>query len=367
MTDEVKNINILTKKPAPMEEVYGCFYSPKKSLSYGRSNIFSVGSRSIGKSTGWSIELLERYAKTGSGWVYVRRTKDELLETANSWFDNAYDILTDFWHPVPKITYQGGVYYTDKKEICGYGIGLSVGDKKKSSKLCVGEASWIVYDEFLPRNGRYLGGRGSLEEVDDISSLYQTIDRRKGQAFGLGTKVIYLGNAYSYYNPFFIHYGIDRLLRTDTKYLAPKDKIWMVEQTKETEATKLIQQSIGYQMSTESTRLSAYENVLQGNGGAFVKKITKPMEKLFAIDYDGVRYSVNFVPSMGCMYVRQDRGSAPFIVSATTDDHRPNYILIQRMSYHPATIQLKTSFDRGDVFFEDGKSQYMLINYMMYN
>lgn len=363
---EDKNVNILTKKPAPMEEVYGIFYNPRKALSYGRSNIFSVGSRSIGKSTGWAIELLDRYSKTGDGWIYTRRTKDELLETAETWFDNAFEILTDFWHPVPHIHYKGGIFYTDDNKVAGHAIGLSVCDKKKSSKLVVGNCSWIVYDEFLPRDGKYLGGRSSMKEVDDISSLYQTVDRKKGQAFGLGTKVIYLGNAYSYYNPFFIHYGIDKMLRTDTKYLAPKNAIWMVEQTKETEATAQIKQSIGYQMSTEATRLSAYENVLGGTGGDFVKKIIKPMEVMFTIDYEGVSYGVFFVPSMGCLYIKQYKGPSPFTISATTDDHRPNYILIQRASYNPATAQLKTEFDRGNVFFADGKSQYMLLNYMLY-
>lgn len=364
---EEKNININLNKPAPMREIYGKFYSPEKALSFGRSNIFSVGSRSIGKSTGQAIYLLERYAKTGNGFVYVRRTKDELLETAAGQFNNAYDILKSYNHEVPAIEYKGGKFLTEKGETAGYAIGLSVCDKKKSSPLTIGECSYIVYDEFLPRNGSYLGGRGSMEEVDAIASLYQSIDRRPGQSYGLGTKVIYLGNAYSFYNPFFIHYGIDKMLRTDTKYLAPKGKIQMVEQTKETEATKDIQKSVGYQMSTESTRLSAYENNLQGSAGNFIKKIKRPMEKMFAIEYEGERYSINMIDSMGILYIKRDNGPAPFIISATTEDHKPNYLLINRYSYHPATLELKSCFERGAVFFEDGKCQYMLLNYLMYS
>lgn len=359
-------VNINKGAKAPLSEVYGKFYSPEKALSYGRSNIFSVGSRSIGKSTGWAIWLLNRYMTTGNGWIYVRRTKDELQETATGWFKNAYDILKFYNYNPPDINYRGGTFYADKNP-AGYAIGLSVADKKKSSPLVVGDSAHIIYDEFLPRNGVYLGGQGSMEEVDAIASLFQTVDRRVGKAYNVGTAISYLGNAYSYFNPFFIHYKIDTMLRTDTKYLAPKGKIWIVEQTKETEATKEIQASIGYQMSTESTRLSAYENVLAGNGGEFIKKIQSPMECLFAIEYEHVRYGVFFVPSMGCMYIKRSGSPAPFVISATTEDHRPNYILIQRASYNPATIQLKECFNRGDVYFADGKAQYMLLNYMLYN
>lgn len=359
-------ININRGAKAPLSEVYGKFYSPEKILSYGRPNLFSVGSRSIGKSTGWAIYLLHRYMTTGSGWIYVRRTKDELQETAPGWFQNAHDILKFYNYTPPDVVYRGGTFYADKKP-AGYAIGLSVADKKKSSPLVIGDAAHIVYDEFLPRNGIYLGGQGSMEEVDAIASLFQTVDRRVGKAYDIGTRISYLGNAYSYFNPFFIHYKIDTMLRTDTKYLAPKDKIWIVEQTKQTEATKEIQKSIGYQMSTESTQLSAYENVLNGNSGEFIKKIQKPMECLFAIEYEHVRYGVFFVPSMGCMYIKRSGSPAPFVISATTEDHRPNYILIQKASYNPATMQLKECFTRGDVFFSDGKAQYMLLNYMLYN
>ena len=140
----------------------------------------------------------------------------------------------------------------------------------------------------------------------------------------------------------------------------------MVEQTKETEATKDIQNSVGYQMSTEATRLSAYENNLKGAAGNFIKKIKRPMEKMFAIEYEGERYSINMIDSMGILYIKRDNGPAPFIISATTEDHKPNYLLINRYSYHPATIELKSCFERVAVFFEDGKCQYMLLNYLMY-
>lgn len=358
------NINVGAK--APLSEIYGDFYSPEKVLSYNRPNIFSVGSRSIGKSTGWGIKLLLNYMNHGNGWIYIRRTKDELMETAPGWFTNPYNILKFYNYNPPEVYYKGGTFYADKAP-CGYAIGLSVGDKKKSSPLVIGDYATMVYDEFLPRNGLYLGGRGSMEEVDAMASLYQTVDRKIGKAYGVGTTVIYLGNAYSYFNPFFIHYKIDTMLRSDTKYLAPKDKIWVVEQTKETAATKKIQESVGYQMSTEATRLSAYENVLGGNSGEFIKKIDKPMEILFAIEYEGTRYGVFFVPSMGCMYIKRSGSPAPFVVSATTDDHRPNYILIQRANYNPATLQLKECFNRGDVYFAGGKEQYMLLNYMLYS
>lgn len=344
-------------------EIFNKFYSPRRILSYGRPIMFSIGSRSIGKSTGWACFILSEFLDYGKQWMYIRRTVDEMQETARTWFDNAAQILAAHGYDVPPISYKGGVYKVGDA-VAGYAAGLSIVDKLKSSNFS--GVFYIVYDEFLPRNGIYLGGAGSMREVDDIASIFQTIDRGIGKAARNETSVIFLGNAYSFFNPFFIHYGIDKLLRTDTKYLAPKGEIYVVEQTKATEATADIEKSVGYKMSTEATKLSAYANKMTDTGGVFVKKITAPMQCVFNISWQGDIYGVYMVPRDGVMYVSTRPGVSDITIAATTGDHRPNYLLLTHPQKFDGTGELLRLYDMGLVYFSDAKAAYMLANYAMY-
>lgn len=356
--------NINKKTRATPAEVFGDFYSPEKALSYGRPLILSVGSRSIGKSTGTAIKILMEYIDHKKRWCYVRRDRDELGLTASTWFDNAFQILRDYnWDP-PEVHLEKQVYYDQDKNPIGYAIPLGLQHKYKS--IGYRDVWWEVYDEFLPMNGRYLGGAGSKLEVEALNSLYQTLDRGIGKAFRNEVKIICLGNAYSYYNPIFVNYGVDKYLRTDTKYLAPKNELWVVEQTRETKATAKIRESYAYRLSTESTRDQMYNNMMTGRGGTFVQKIDAPMHGMFNIIYEGVTYGIYLVPSKGKIYVSEKPCTSNINICATTDDHRPNYLMIQRYSCFGGTIELKNAFERGDVLFSSGKSQYMLFNFMLY-
>lgn len=358
-------VNINKNVRATRKEVFGDFYSPEKILSYNRPLCISVGSRSIGKSTGVALQLMMDYIDYGRRWCYVRRDADETGLTASSWFDNSYEILKSYnWDP-PEVHLEKQVYYDGDKKPLGYAIPLSLQHKYKS--ITYQNVWWEVYDEFLPMNGRYLGGAGSKKEVECLNSLYQTLDRGIGKAFRNEVRIICIGNAYNYYNPIFVNYHVDRYLRTDTRYLAPKDELWVVEQTRETEATKKIKDSFAYKLSSEQTRQQMYDNMLTGNSGSFIQKVTDPMHISFNIIYEGERYGVYIVPKKGKLYISQKPGQSNINICATTDDHRPNYLMINRYSCFPGTLEAKNAFERGDVLFDSGKSQYMFYNFMLYN
>lgn len=349
----------------PLNKIFGIFYSPEKIISYGRVLNFSVGSRSIGKSTGWAILLLYEYLKNGKQWIYVRRTDDELQLTAKSWFDNAQGILRQHGYQFDDIIYKGGAYMMGD-EICGYAVPLSLEHKYKSTNFS--KVKWIVYDEFLPRNGMlYLGGRGSMVEVESMVSLYQTVDRGIGSAFRNETRIVFMGNAYSFYNPFFINYGIDKYLRADTKYLAPKDAMYVVEMTRETEATKQIKESNGFKISTAKTKTEAYANEMSGTKSPFIKRYNGVKKSLFNVRYEGQTYGIYYLPGDGHIYVSSHSGTAPVTIAATCEDHTPDYYMIQRWSGFQGTIVLRQAFEMGRVMFENGRCQNFLVNYMMYS
>lgn len=358
------------KHTHPTKDIYGEFYSPVKALSYNKPLVFSIGSRSIGKSTGWAIHLLKEFKSKGRQWIYCRRTKDELQLTAPNYFDNALEIMKGYGIDIQSVEYKGGEYFVDG-ELAGFAIPLSLQQKYKSSNY---SGVWyILYDEFMiaPGSGaRYIGGRqASSAEVDAMSSLFQTVDRGVGRAARNECRCVFLGNAGTFFNPFFVAYGIDRKLRPDTKYLAPKDAIYVVELTRETAATAQIKNSIGYAMSTEKTRDYAYENKYADlRDDAFI--CSKPEGRRMPVCnlvYEGNTYGVFSYPNAGVLYICHDVADGRRDICLTNADHRPNYLLIANWHGHPITNQIKQMYDLGCVKFSDAKCKLVLDFYLKYD
>lgn len=350
--------------------IYGKFYNPTKLLSYGRVLNFSQGSRSIGKSTGFAIMLLIDFIKNGHMWIYTRRTEDETQLTAPTYFDNAVDILNANGYNIA-VKYNGGRYYCNDK-LAGYAIPLSLQQKYKSSNYST--VWWILYDEFMRMPGgaaNYLGGKtNSMAEVEAMTSLYQTVDRGIGRAFRNETRIIFVGNAGSFFNPFYINYGIDRLLRPDTKYLAPKNEIYVVELTGETEATAEIKASYGYQMSTEKTKAYAYDNKFADLLGGDLFILNKPKgrrDPLCNLIYEGETYGVYMYEREGYLYISHEAIPGRVELSLTTEDHKPNYLLMHNWRGHPITQTIKVMYDKGALRFADHKCKMVIDFYLKYD
>lgn len=351
------------------KDVYGKFYNPTRLLSYGRPLNFTIGSRSIGKSTGWAIKLIKDFMEKGRMFIYVRRTQDETQLTAPGYFDNAVDILRGFGYDIKDFYYQGEKYYLNG-ELCGFAIPLSLQQKYKSANYS--RVFYILYDEFMvmPGGSRYLGGATNASfEVEAMTSLYQTVDRGIGRAFRNETIIIFVGNAGTFFNPFFINYGVDRFLRPDTKYLAPKGQIYVLEMTTETEATKDIKQSNGYLMSSEKTKAYAYDNAFADlSGDAFIVKDPKgSRNRLCNLSYEGHKYGVYMYPEAGYLYINHREADGLQTIALTTDDHRPNYLMIKSWHGHPVTNLIKQMYDLGSIRFSDYKCKLVIDFYLRYD
>ena len=96
------------------EAIFGKFYSPTKALSYHRPWILSIGTRSIGKSTGWLIKAIGNWCETGQKFIYVRRTDDEIKITAKTACNNAVDILHQNGYNICSIEARNGGFYAKR-------------------------------------------------------------------------------------------------------------------------------------------------------------------------------------------------------------------------------------------------------------
>lgn len=247
----------------------GRFWSLKKMLTYNKPFCVVTSSRSIGKSTNIACFLIFDYLVNGYKWIYLRRTRDEMMETCHDYFSNAIKLINENTQfKILEITYKAGDYFIkldgdEKPRHCGYAMGLSLESKYKSKPF--DNVGTILYDEFLPKDrNKYLG---SIEKDPDkepklLNSLYASVDREIGKAFKSSTRIILSGNTETIYNPFFIAWGIAPYLFKDekAKIINPKDRPWVLQRVKQVEATKDFENTLLYAISTDSDKRYNFEN-----------------------------------------------------------------------------------------------------------
>lgn len=349
--------------------LYGEFYSPERAVSYGRPWIFSVGSRGIGKSTGWAIYILKRFLDHGEHMIYVRRTEDELMKTCRGWFGNAASILSSIYTGL-KVIYDKERYFVEweghKKEEFGRALPLSLEHKYKSENFS--DVFWIVYDEFMPKNrSGFLGSEKERDrEYTAAHSLYVTVDRGIGRPFRNETHMIFIGNNFTYYNPIYTSLGIDKYLTSDAKYIAPKGTLWVVEQTGEVEATKGYKQSYGYGLANEALRGYNYANMSLAESGetSFVEKIEAPMTGLGNYSYMGRQYGVSYVRGKGVLYVSTRPIPGMITYSLTTEDHRIDWWMAQTYRESALLVSLRDMLAKGCVRFQTRRAMQDLFDYL---
>ena len=341
------------------------WFSMTPIMSRGRHLNIITGKRSTGKSTGAALYILMDYLKTGKGWIYSRRTKDETDLTCSSWFDNAVDILRAEGVDV-SVEYRGGHYYVNGED-AGRAIPLSLQQKSKGDNLSA--YNWIIYDEFISFDRRYLGGRDNpLFEYQALMSLYQTADRDVGQSHRNEVKIVALGNSDSFYNPIYMATGIDKYLTLDTHFLAPKGEEWCVEQLRPEDAPEAedYKNSVSYKLSDERTKNYAYENIAkEQEANEFIEKHTEPMESICNLLYDGVRMGVHFSWRDGIMYVDNNETNKK-TYALTTSDHRPAYWLATGVGSVEEIKELRVLYTQGRVRFANTRVKFCIDNYLHY-
>ena len=179
------------------------YYNYDKLYSYNGIYNFAVGGRGIGKTYGAQKKTIKAALEKGEQFMYVRRYKDELKLSRDTYFDAVavefpeWDFRTQglFAHAAPASTRD------DKKrpwQVIGYFVALSQQQQIKS--VAFPKVHTIIYDEFIIEKGsiHYISN-----EAISFQNLYSTVDRYQGRV-----RVLFLANSVSMDNPYFIHYKI---------------------------------------------------------------------------------------------------------------------------------------------------------------
>lgn len=353
----------------------GKFWSIQKLLTFNKPFMIVTSSRSIGKSTNIACFVILDFLKNGKKWIYLRRTKDEMLETCKDYFNNAITLInenTEF--KIKEIEYKAGDYFItmqgdEETPIhCGYAMGLSLESKYKSKPF--DNVGTIIYDEFLPKDkNKYLG---SLEKDPDkeprlFNSLYGSVDREIGRAFKSATRVILSGNTETIYNPFFISWGITPYLFKDgkAKIINPKSRAWVFQRVQGVDATKDFKTSLLYEMSGDSDRRYNFENDGADDfSDKWIELPPKGSRHMLFVKLEKTVYQV--LQNRSDFYILKFKGQ-PYdrVISLDFSSFAlEDFSLIKRWNSNMELQITHEAFLRGALFFDNGDTRRVFTNYL---
>lgn len=343
------------------------WYTPNQQMTYNRIFNFTVGIRGGGKTMNSLIYAIEQYKKKGREFIYLRRRQVHLDDACNG-AKGSGDLFADIRskgyfaeHDLKVVADKSGGYnfYFDGK-VMGYGKALSTSSGRRSTSKP--NVHLIIYDEFLiddsvGTNERYLN-HGN--EMFVFSNFYETIAR------GRDIPVIFIGNAFSMVNPYFLELGI-RIQEVENNKIY-KGKTWTVlfwkdeEFLAEREKTQFFQATKGSKFSEH-----AFGNTFYLDRKDFIKKRPKDTEHQFSLVYLGKTYGVWVDWENGKYYVSSKGAntSREKTISMSLADNKPNNVSIRRYRNLPFMKAFRMAADNNSVYF-DTQECYNMMNEVVY-
>jgi hypothetical protein len=343
------------------------WYTPNRQLTYNRIWNFAVGVRGGGKTFNSLKHAIEKFLKDGSEFIYLRRRVVDLDDSCSG-SKGSGDLFADIRakgyfsdHELKVSSDKAGGYnfYCDGK-IMGYGKALSTSASRRSSSKP--NVKRIIFDEFLIDNTsgstqRYLN---SGDEFFMFTNFYETIAR------GRDIPVIFIGNAFSMVNPYFLSLNIRIKDVEDNKIY--KGTSWTVvfwkdkEFIEEREKTQFFQSVKGTKMHDH-----AFGNTFYLDRNDFIKKRPKDSEHQFSLVYLGKTYGVwvdwdkgeYFVSSKGANTSRDKT------ISMSLEDNKPNNVNIRRYRNLPFMKAFRMAADNNSIYY-DSQEGYNMMNEVIY-
>lgn len=188
------------------------WYSPNRLLSHNAFINFVMSPRGNGKSYSAKKLIIKNYLKDGSQAVYVRRTKVEIDEVKDTYWN---DIGEEF--PNLDFKVEGYIGYINGDEVVHF-IPLSTSTNKKSASYP--KVKWIIFDEYIITKTTY--NRYLKNEMTLLLDLIETVGRARN------IRVLLMANSVSFVNPLFSFFDI--VPKEGQRFSKYKDGLICVEQ-----------------------------------------------------------------------------------------------------------------------------------------
>lgn len=336
------------------------YYTCKQALSYNTPFIFTLGNRGIGKTFANASRVANMFIKSRRKFIYMRRYDDDLKKTAPSFFDSIAKKYTDHSYDMSGNGKSGSVYYIDDLP-AGICVALSCATKYKSAAF--DDYDTIFFDEFLPEDSKYLPN-----EVGLALNFYQSVARGFNKPIREDVRFIFAANNVTLNNPYFRELKIRDVLQLDAKYTVDPDRAWVVEMTNnEAIAEEIAKTPFGKMIAKTKYGEYALKGQYLLDDATFIQKPSGESKYYCTLSWKGKNYGVYEYTNQGLFYVTRKANMAyPVKFSLTTDDHKPNYIMLYRNNYNPVFHFLKYAYDNALLRFDSDDSKFMFIEFMSY-
>ena len=178
------------------------YYSFNKILSYNAVFNFIIGARGLGKTYGAKKFVIQRAIRTGEQFIYLRRYATELAGKDTFFADIAHEFPNYDFRVNGRAAEMATSKDRGKKKrawvTIGYFAQLSNAQTQKS--VAYPRVTTIIFDEFILEKG-FL--HYAPNEAKALMDFYSTVDRWKDK-----TRVLFLANAVSLTNPYFLEWDI---------------------------------------------------------------------------------------------------------------------------------------------------------------
>lgn len=335
------------------------FYNGKRVLSFGTPFIFSLGNRSIGKTFYWTTRCIKKYLKSGEQFIYVRRYDNDLKRVAPSFFENVSFKFPDVSLGVEGSGRSGTEYYINDG-LAGVTMALSAANKYKS--VAMPYVTTILFDEFINEDNDYLGN-----EVGNAFSLYQTIARGGGAVLRQDVKFVFLGNAVSLNNPYFIELGIREKIDGTKNYYVDDDRGWVVEiSNNEQIAEEIANTPFGKMIAKTRYGDYALKNQFYLDSEQFICQMTGELNYVCTLDGDGGRQYglyLNEVEDLLWVSPKVDPNcKVRFAISEGA--HNDGTILVRDSGASRIYMTMKYAYDYAKLRFETPDCRFVILEYM---
>ena len=359
-----------------LDEICGDFYNPKRLLSYHKPLNFLQTSRSVGKTTIWATICFLNYWKKGKRFWYMRRTDDETVLGARSFFEDTLPLLKmhypDEFKDYDEIFYNGGKFYCTRiqdgepiKECFGQVMPLSMVYKRKS--VIQANANLIILDEFVAADPKeYLGTADTLtDEAKRLTNFYTTTDRGIGKAFKNETTIVCLGNSTTLFNPMFVYFDCVKYIQSDSRFICPKRHIWAIERLDKVKATEEIESSFGYMMSSNDEQQKMYHNNTNEWVGTYVMpEKPKKAECICNIIFSGKTLGIWHSQYMMLWWIgNPDNSRQTYALDIDGHEMSDKELCYALNDFHMSDI-IKRAYARGRLYFKNYAINKLILSYL---
>lgn len=330
--------------------IMGLYWDIKRTLSYNALFNFIIGSRGAGKTYGalkYCVEkFIEHRDKGRKPWqfLYVRRLSTELEKLTKMRGGRLFNaVQAEF--PDNVLSAESNILKCDG-EVCGYSQPLSTASILKSDSFP--HVKMIVFDEFIIDN------RGTYhylkDEVTKFLDLYETVARNRDVI------CMFLSNAVSVTNPYFDFFHLDKPMNGDIQRFGTAKDI-LVQNVVPAELMAIKKDSRFGNILKDTEYLEyAYDNEWLLDNTDFIESKTQRSEYFLTLRYKDTNIGIWYDPAQWVYYVSNDVDlQFKRVYSVTTDDHKPNMLLLKTAKKTAFFGNLITAYESGAVRYESMK------------